>query len=75
MQQTRDGQGSALQISKFLPGHKSPKAGEQDLQARDDLSMDDEPHISVGQRTQDSDALVKFGVDMTELSNYLDNII
>ena len=37
--------------------------------------MDDEPHISVGQRTQDSDALVKFGVDMTELSNYLDNII
>ena len=75
MQQTRDIQGSALQISKFLPGHRSPKAGEQDLQDREDLSMDDEPHISVGQGTQDSDALVKFGVDMTELSNYLDNII
>ena len=29
----------------------------------------------MGQGTQDSDALVKFGVDMTELSNYLDNII
>lgn len=45
---------------------------DQDLPVKDTLSMDDGvTHKSVG----GGDALVKFGVDMTELSDYLDNII
>ena len=35
--------------------------------------MDDKSHKSVGEG--EGEALVKFGVDMTELSAYLDNMI
>ena len=36
-----------------------------------------EPHVSVGGGNHEDDpqALVKFGVDMSQLSEYLDNII
>lgn len=37
--------------------------------------MDDKSHKSVGEGEGEGEALVKFGVDMTELSAYLDNMI
>ena len=41
--------------------------------------MQNEPHFSVGRdlfgRETGGNDLVKFGVDMSELSDYLDNII
>ena len=41
-------------------------------------SMQNEPHLSVGRDLfgrETGNDLVKFGVDMSELSEYLDNII
>ena len=63
---------TGMALSRFSAGHQTPRgAGGAGRPAKDDLSLDEEPHLSVGE----GDPLVKFGVDMTELSDYLDNII
>ena len=50
----------------------SPRVNESILGAREQLSLDEEGAESVEWENQDP--LVKFGVDMTELSDYLDNL-
>ena len=62
-------------LSQYSPDIRSPNAmlaGGDGIPIKDTLSLDDVTHNSVG--FQD-DPLVKFGVDMTQLSEYLDNII
>ena len=65
---------TATNVSKFSPspGMQSPGRDLQGIPIKDTLSLDDITHKSVGYQ---DDALVKFGVDMTQLSEYLDNII
>ena len=70
-----NGDTNNTKLSQYSPDIRSPNAmltGADGLPIKDTLSLDDVTHNSVG--FQD-DPLVKFGVDMTQLSDYLDNII
>ena len=73
LKQSHASQATGVALSKFSKEHESPRGAHDTVPIKDTLSMEDgEAHKSVG---QDGDALVKFGVDMSELSGYLDNII
>ena len=77
MIRSNDSQDTRVNLSKMTHENVSNKHGEtltNQLPKGDTLSIGDETHKSVG-AWQDTDNLVKFGVDMTELSDYLDNII
>ena len=66
------GQQLGVSLSKFSPRHQTPTADDLErIKDGNELSMDED----MAESTEDPDALVKFGVDMTELSEYLDNII
>lgn len=60
-----------------LSGLNRSQVGEVEMQ-KGAYSMHNEPHFSVGRDLfgrENGNDLVKFGVDMSELSDYLDNII